>query len=256
MISANLSIGLAVLILVFTVADPAIRSNFQPISRFAESIGTPYKSDCKNDIGMIEMALQKLSSGEYNQTETAKKKLRHLASKSIACRQELVSALMGRMDKPDLDFERQPSHYYLWREGAPLLGEFNAIEALDLLISHLDMTNGFHSTSMVFQPAVVGVHQMGQAAIPKLALALQHNPKARIRIAAAYCLTSIGGESAMNALKQVEQKETNACVANFVRISLNTFTYKSKHRISFDSAAPQANTQARQTWLMAFECVE
>jgi hypothetical protein len=109
---------------------------------------------------------------------------------------------------------------------------------------------------MVFQPAVLGVRQIGQAAIPKLARALQQNPKAGIRMAAAYCLTSIGGESAMNALKQAQESESNLCVANFILVSLKTFTYKSKSGISFDNEAPQANEEARQSWLLAFRCVE
>ena len=137
-----------------------------------------------------------------------------------------------------------------------MLGELKAIEALDLLISRLDLTNGFHSSSMVFQPAILGVTRMGQAATSKLALALQQNPKARIRMAAAYCLTEIGGVSAMNALRRAQEHESDPCVAKFIRISLNTFTYKSKSGISFGNKAPEANKDARQSWLMAFQCVE
>ena len=60
----------------------------------------------------------------------------------------------------------------------------------------------------------------------------------------------------MNALKQAQAGETNQCVANFIRVSLNTFTYRSKIGLSFDNQAPQANTQARQNWQLAFQCVE
>jgi hypothetical protein len=218
--------------------------------------GVFYKGDCRNESGTIGMALLQLSSGNYNQTHKARNVLVNFARQSNACREEVVRALIKEMDNPNLDFEKQPSNYYLWREGSQLLGEFKAIEALDLLISHLDRTNGFHSASMVFQPAILGVRQMGQAAVPKLTLALKQDPKVRIRMAAAYCLTHIGGKPAMNALTQAQAGETNQCVANFIRISLDTFAYRSKMGLSFDNQAPQANTNARRNWQLAFQCVE
>jgi hypothetical protein len=202
------------------------------------------------------MALQRLSSGEYTQIEQARNTILSHAKKSPLCRTEVVRALMESMDKPDLNFESETSSYFIWREGSQLLGELKAVEALDLLISHLDMTNGFHSASMVFQPAILGVRQMGPAAIPKLAVALRQNPKAAVRLAAAYCLTDIGGVSAMNALRQAQNNEANPCVARFINISLSTFSYKSKGRISFDKEAPQANVDARRNWLTALECTE
>ena len=247
---------LAMLVLAVSIDDRNTRNNLQPIRRSIESFNTVAKDDCKHQLETIRMALHHLSSGEYSQTQQANHKLRTPAYKSNACRQNLIRALMERMDKPDLDFEKQPSNYYLWREAAQLLGEIKATEALDLLISHLDLTNGFHSASMVFQPAVRGVCTMGAPAIPKLAFAVRENPKPRIRKAAAYCLTSIGGEAAMQVLSQAREKETNQCVSNFITVSLNTFSYKSKGVTRFDNEAPQANTEARRTWLVAFQCLE
>lgn len=246
---------LAISLLTMTFYNRPIRNNLQPVQL---SVGSSivYKNHCRNESGAIETALRQLSSGDYNQAQKARNVLVNFAHQSNACRQQIVRSLIKTMDKPDLDFERQPSNYYLWREGSQLLGELNGIEGLDLLISHLDRTNGFHSASMVFQPAILGVRQMGHAAVPKLALALKQNPKARIRMAAAYCLTEIGGNSAMNALTQAQAGETNQCVANFIRISLNTFTYRSKRGLSFDNQAPQANANARQNWQVAFQCVE
>lgn len=215
-----------------------------------------YRVVCADESGDIRTALQRLSSGEYTQIELGRNTLLGYAKKSPACRKEVVAGLMQSMDKPDLDFERDLSNYFVWREGSQLLGELNATEALDLLISHLDLTNGLHSASKVFQPAILGVRQMGAAAIPKLTVALLQSPIARVRMAAAYCLTDIGGVSAMNALSHAQTSEANQCVARFISISLSTFSYKSKGRISFDNRAPQANIDARRNWLMAFECVE
>jgi HEAT repeat protein len=247
---------LAVLLLAMTSEDGATKSNLQPIYDSAELSIFVYSSDCKDQFGTIGMALRQLSSGNYDEIQQARHTLVNFARQSNTCRQEVVRALIKAMDKPNLDFERQPANYYLWREGSQLLGELKATEALDLLISHLDMTNGFHSASMVFQPAIMGLRQMGPAAVSKLIVVLQQSPKASIRMAAAYCLTIIGGEAAMKALRQALDGESNPCVANFITVSLNTFTYKSKSGISFDNEAPQANTEVRQSWLMAFQCVE
>jgi hypothetical protein len=260
MISKHLSTVLAVFLLGLTVDNGATKRNSQLVNRSQNQVnsGGVYKVDCTetDESGNIGIALRHLSSGEYQQIRQARNTLLSYAHQSSHCRKEVVRALIEGMDRPNLDFERQLSNYYLWREGSQLLGELKATEALDLLISHLDMTNGFHSASMVFQPAIQGVRQMGQAAIPKLVIALRQDPKARLRLAAAYCLTDIGGKSAMDALRQARDGETNQCVANFIRISLNTFSYKSKNGFSFDNEAPQATTDARRSWLMAFECSE
>lgn len=104
------------------------------------------------------------------------------------------------MDQPALDFESNPPIYFLWREGAMLPGELKATEAIDLLISHLHLNNGYHSASRTFQPAIPGIIRMGEQAVPKLTTALEQPPNPRLRLAAVICLTSIGGPSAMKAL--------------------------------------------------------
>src|SRR5215216_1011513 len=245
-----------VTLLVLTIGHRSTASNIERINYCVEFITVVQREDCEHEQTIIGMTLKQLSSGDYNQTLHARNTLLNVANESNACKQAIVQALMVAMDQPNLDFERHTSDYYLWREGSQLLGELRAVEALDLLISHLDLTNGFHSGSMVFQPAILGVRQMGQAAIPKLALALQQHAKPSIRLAAAYCLADIGGVAAMNALTRAQEGESNSCIANFIRVSLKTFSYKTKSGISFDNKAPQANLDGRRSWLMAFQCVE
>lgn len=248
---------LTILVLSITAARTRSERESRQSSRSAfGSIDSVYRVDCGDDGADIQTALQRLSSGEYTQVEQGRNTILSQAKRSSGCRQKVVRALMESMDKPDLNFERELSNYFIWREGSQLLGELKAIEALDLLISHLDMTSGLHSASMVFQPAILGVRQMGSAAIPKLTVALQQSSKPSVRMAAAYCLTDIGGVSAMNTLRHAQNDEANECVARFITISLNTFTYKLKGRISFDKEAPQATIDARRKWLMAFQCVE
>jgi hypothetical protein len=256
MILKGTTLLLVFVFLILMVDNRAIKRNLQPLSSAVISSNVVYRHDCGDERGSVGTSLLQLASGEYAQIQKAKNVLVNIAHQSNDCRVEVIRALMEAMDKPNLDFERQPSSYHLWREGSRLLGELRAIEALDLLIAHLDANNGFHSASMVFQPAILGVREMGTAAVPKLALALKQNPKPAIRMAAAYCLTAIGGEPAMHALSQAQENESNRCVSNFIRVSLNTFRYKSKNGIAFDNDAPQADGEARRSWLLAFECVE
>lgn len=241
---------------VSTIADYTLHSSPKPRSNLGEATSGVHRSNCSNALDTVGIALVQLSSGDYDQIQSARNALLNVAHQSNACRAEVIRSLIGAMDKPNLDFESQPSSYYLWREGSKLLGELRAIEALDLLISHLDETNGFHSASMVFQPAIIGVCEMGKEAIPKLTLALKKNSKPKIRMAAAYCLTEIGGEKPMHALLQAQKNESSQCVANFIKVSLNTFRYKTKNGFAFDNEAPQANAEARRNWLISFECVE
>jgi len=211
--------------------------------------------DSKSDD--IRSAVELLSSGESEQIEKARIVLLRHAKKSSAERNDVINALMERMDNPEIDFEKDIATYYVWREGSLLLGELRATQALDLLVSHLDLSNGFHSASMIFQPAILGICRFGSVAIPKLSVALLQSPNRNIRIAAAYCLTEIGGSAAADVLRQALGSETNKCVTRFMAISIDTFSYKSKSgRILFDVHAPRATTNARRRWLNAFQCVD
>lgn len=57
----------------------------------------------------------------------------------------------------------------------------------------------------------------------------------------------------MNALRHAQSAEANHCIARFTSISLSTFSYKSKGRISFDNDAPQANVTLVEIgrWLLS-----
>lgn len=244
------------LVLMIASLQYAKTDSVQLVSSSVQFISPDHTNICSNESHSVATVLEQLSSGNYDITSKARHNLLNIAHQSTHCRQAVVRALIEAMDEPGLDFERQPSKYNLWREGSELLGELKAIEALDLLISHLDLTNGFHSSSMVFQPAILGIRKMGVPAIPKLAVALRQSSKPRIRLAAVYCLTDIGGAAALVVLREARDKETNSCVSNFIKLSLTTFTYKSKSGMSFDTQAPQANTEARQNWMTAFQCAD
>src|SRR6185369_4616813 len=116
-----------------------------------------------------------------------------LGKGSPACRTETISQLIRAMDKPNLSFVMDRPSYFLWLNGAVILGDLKAVECLDLLIEHLDLNDGFFSASMVHQPAILGIEKMGTLAVPKLRVALEQHPRREIRLATALCLADIGG---------------------------------------------------------------
>ena len=168
------------------------------------------------------------------------------AKKSPRCRQQVITAVMKAMDQPDLDLLRSQGSYDTWTYGAQILGELKAVEALDLLIAHLNSTDGL-SINMNHFPAVAGVIAMGQIAIPKLASALRQNPDRYVRKHAIFCIASIGGNSAKSTLWQALQFESDRCNREFIEVSLRAFKNKrTPNRIIFD---PE-----RSRWYAAVYC--
>ncbi len=158
-------------------------------------------------------------SADYNEGQTAQQLLREKAKQSSACRHRIIVAVMKAMDKPNLDISRDQGSNNLWREGAILLGDLKAVESLDLLLSHINMTNGDFSTTMSHQPALAGIVQMGSPAIPKLKVLLR-NGDSHTRYYTVYCLYQISGRSARRALEQALPTETDRCVKRLLIVSL------------------------------------
>jgi len=158
-------------------------------------------------------------SGNYNEAQTAQQLLREKARESSACRQRIITAVMKAMDKPNLDIRREQISNDLWREGAVLLGDLKAEESLDLLLSHIKMTNGEFSMTMSQQPALAGIVRMGPLAVPKLKLLLRSDDS-QARYFAVYCLYKIGGSSARRSLQQALPLESDRCVKRVIIVSL------------------------------------
>lgn len=171
----------------------------------------------------ISASLRQFAIGNESEVRQARALLLSNSRRSEKCRKEVVSALMSAMDKPSLDFTHDTTSYNLWLYGADLLGDLKAAEALDLLISHLSLTDRFFSTSMNHQPALRGVIKMGRMAIPKLTKVLLHGPDPRMRHAAVYCIATIGGPDAVRSLKEAFSSESDNCVSKFIRVSLESF---------------------------------
>jgi hypothetical protein len=164
-------------------------------------------------------------SREYDEAQAAQRLLQQSSKRSLACRRRIVAAVMDAMDKPDLDISRDQATANLWREGALLLGELKATESLDLLLSHIKMTDGEWSSTMTHQPALAGIVLMGPVAIPKLSNLLR-NQDWQIRHYAVFCLASIGGPSARRAIQAAVPLESHPCVKRLMLLSIETIDVK------------------------------
>ncbi len=192
----------------------------------------------------VSNALQRLSFGKSeSEAGQAQELLINETKRSPACRDQVVAVIMSAMDKPNVDFTRDPAMYQVWYNGAKMLGDLKADKALDLLISHLDLSTGLFSTTMSQQPALWGVIKMGPLAIPKLSELLKHNSDRDMRRYAVYCIAGIGGPVAKRALEQALPSESDPCVNRFIRISIDTIDVKSGG-LKHDTVK----------WFTAFQC--
>jgi hypothetical protein len=194
--------------------------------------------------------IEKLSIAGPEAIEAANN-LRVYASKSPACRKQIIDGLMNAMDKPDLDLIADRQSYLLWLRGSAILGELQATEALDLLVNHLDLTDGQFSASMVHQPAMIGVRAMGVAAVPKLTSALKNSANRHIRLAAAFSLVDIGGREAIDALKQASASDSDHCIREFIKLSLDQ---PQGHLKSTAKSYPDKEADLLRKRLLAFRC--
>ena len=164
-------------------------------------------------------------SRDYNQSQVGQDVLRKASRRSSTCRQLVIAAVMRAMDKPDLDISRNQASADLWREGALLLGDLKAMQSLDLLLSHISMTDGEWSSTMVHQPALEGIIRMGPAAIPKLKKLLRHQ-EWQTRHDAVFCIANIGGPAALRAIKAAVPYESHSCVKGLMLASIKVIDVK------------------------------
>jgi len=157
-----------------------------------------------------------------------KRSLLSIANRSAECRTQIIHALMTAMEQPGRDNGLggvDSETYALWDNGADLLGELQATEALDLLIANFGLTDGL-SSSLGHFPALGPVITMGQLSIPKLQEVLSNNSEPFRRKFAVFCLASIGGARVKNVLAKALPGETDPCVKDFIKVSLEVFANK------------------------------
>lgn len=181
----------------------------------------------------------------YQERATAEKLLRNVANKSVECRKRVIVALMEAMDTPDHNFTSDQGSFDLWQHGSNLLADLKATEALDLLITHLELkgTNPLPFNHNVTMHAVI---KMGWIAIPKLSANLRRSPDPYLRRDMVFCIASIGGTSARKVLSEAFSLETDKCVKSFILTSLHAFSNKKRPNY--------IASEDRLRWSSAFFC--
>jgi HEAT repeat protein len=194
----------------------------------------------------VSEAIKKLAlPGSPKELASVTRKIRAEAKRSAKCRTHVVNQLMAAMGNPDLATDVDQATYNTWQYGALLLAGLRATEALDLLIDHLNLTDGLSINHLPVRDAVIS---FGPIAVPKLRRTAQNNPNIYVRKSAIFCIASIGGLSARNSLEALNG-ESDRCNKEFIEASLNAFkNQRSPNRIIFD---PE-----RSKWYEAYYCHE
>ena len=193
----------------------------------------------------LSAAIRTLSFGRFEDQQKTLALLKADANRTATCRKQVIMGLVSAMDQPNLDLTGGQPQFFLWHYGTRLLGELKALEAMDLLIANFDLDDG---TPFPFNhhPALGGVIDMGEIALPKLQAVLKENPHSYTRQYAVFCIALIGGQSAHQILTQALKDESDPCVASCIRNSLWAFDNKRRpHHIS---------DERRTTWYSTFQC--
>jgi hypothetical protein len=176
----------------------------------------------------------------------ASESLLNKARVGSACRTQVIQGLISALGQATNNATDRYEIYFLWQNGATLLAELKATEAIDLLIANIEFTDGL-STSLNHYPAVVALTTIGTPAIPKLQIALANDPQSYRRKFAAFCIAYIGGRQARKALMSAVATETDPCLKKFLQVSLQAFDNKSEP----DHVSSSLNGK----WLSAFYCL-
>jgi hypothetical protein len=193
----------------------------------------------------VSAAVETLSLGRYEEQQKAMALLKADAGRSVTCRKQVITSLLSTMDQPNLDLTGGTPQFFLWHYGTQLLGELKAVESLDLLIANFDRHDG-SGFPLNHYPALGGVIEMGEIALPKLGVVLGENRDRYIRRLTVFCVAQIGGESAYRILRQALQHETDPCVISCIRASLNAFK---------DTRRPlHISDDVRTNWYTTFLC--
>jgi hypothetical protein len=194
----------------------------------------------------ISNALQRLaSSNRTTEQQAIAATLFDNASQSVECRKQLVTLLVVTLEKTDRDLLLNRSSFFLWHYGSKLLADLEAVEALDLLIANFDLHDG---TPFPFDhhPAIVAAANIGEKAIPALKSVLDGSADDSTKRYAVFCLAQIGGKIAKQVLHDRLASESNCCVINCIRASLEAFENK--------TLPDKITSEHRAKWYATFMC--
>ncbi len=150
-----------------------------------------------------------------------KTNLLRIAGQSNLFRKSVTDSLVRVLNDEKLLTYQKEFRYQTWYDAAQLLGELKAIEAVDLLVEHLDYTGDKKDISLNYYPAIEVLAELIPTSIPKIIKVLSEHKNLTIRINAARCLGLIHNEEARIALLKALSLEKNPKVREQIHLELN-----------------------------------
>jgi HEAT repeat protein len=166
--------------------------------------------------------VESLSDNNQEVREGSRRRIVALGKQSTENRQVILSELLRQLRAPDFrDRTMSMAGSNFWVEAARILGDLNAVEAIDFLIDCISCgaATQYASDRYHHRPAVGALIVLGEPAVPKLVQTLT-NPDPQIRIYAAVCLGNIQGRAARQALTEALSIEPDGDVQEEIRISI------------------------------------
>jgi hypothetical protein len=150
------------------------------------------------------------------------------------------------MEEASQNITNPYDNYFFFENGASLLAELKATEALDLLVANIDVNDQYPSSLNDF-PALVAILKIKEPALPKLQALLSSDSNPGRRKFAAFAIAYIGGNQAKRALTNALPHETDPCVKKFLQMSVEAFNNKTRPN--------HISSELNGKWLSAFYCL-
>jgi len=237
----------AFLCLVIAVSAPLGVATCQRANRIETRVETVANPDagCLSSSEISNVVVKIANSTSETESSQGQSVIQSEIGRSPACRAGVINVLIGILNKPNATVVSDPELFNLWRTVANLLGEIRAVEAVDVLVSHLDLHSPVFSTTMSQQPALQAVIRIGPGALGRLEAVLKNDSNRDMRRYAVYCIARIGGQGAISLLEPISQSEQDPCVRRFISISLESLKNNKGH------LGPNTSK-----WFGAFMCTE
>ena len=144
-----------------------------------------------------------------DEIERIRTRLVEIANQSAQTRMAVIKALVPILNAPKQEFDFQEVDQ--WRTAVALLGELNAIEAIDNLVSNIKWTS-YNSFPHPTPPVRAALVRIGEPAVPSLLKALS-NPNKLTRWESTEALVEIGTPSVYGLLEVLADRNPDARTA-------------------------------------------
>jgi hypothetical protein len=160
-------------------------------------------------VGLINRLARASRGQDDAEPDEFEARLLTIAQKSPGDRTEIIKVLLKRLNSPK-EKDRIGADGF-WLSACTVLGRLKATEAVDLLVSMLGVSTGIASKTWSSRPAAYGLALIGEAAVPKIAEALNESGSCvwYCRVDAFYALKYINTAAAREALSNLAKKDAD-----------------------------------------------